>query len=536
MLDFHFLGQNLHFAVSLCASLVMFAVAWLNFDAWSNRKQTHSLLISVGFLLLSVSFLVYSANVEQLGNLLVNQQLEMTSQIIRLVGLLLIIIAQIISPLQKAPVHEHDQDTPKSKEKKAPAIFGAIGVKQALVGFSVVLASLLAGLLYWRRSHKGMERHLKPVAIGFFSLSIYEILLLAHIFRSTDNIIVYNLVAPFGPVWIIEQIVLLATAVIFGRWVWRYLTKRFMSQLFMIFVAGIVAVFVAITLLFTALLLRNIQTNTLNSLKVTANVLGYAIESKRADTKATAKSIANESGYVNAVAKKDHNQLKQLSKDFLANEKQSTLIITDDDGRVLLRAEDADRWGDSISSDVLVRKALIGEVQSSVVSAQGVIAPTVYIKSTVPVRDASNTIIGTITSGVALDNSFVDGIKNTTGLGASIYSGNTRSATTTLSADGKSRWVGIKEETPKINSTVLKDGETYAGSLSILNTDYLAVYAPLRDINNEVIGMVVIGQPAIQILQAANNSIQKTFILTVGLLLISIIPAYVGSRYLERQI
>lgn len=526
----------MHFAISLCASLVMFAVAWLNFDAWTNRKRLHSLLIFLGFLFLSFSFLVSAANVEQLNTLSHHvSRLELISQAIRFVGIILIIVAQIISPLQKVPVHQQQNATQPS-DKKLPTLFAGASIKQGLLGFGTTLASLLAGLLYWRRAHKGMERHLKPVAFGFFALTAYQVLLLAHTFRSTDNIIVYNLVAPFGPVWILEQAVLLLAAAIFGKWVWKYLTKRFTSQLFMIFVAGIVTVFVIITLLFTALLLRNIQTNTLNSLKVTANVLSYALESKRADTRATAKSIANEPSYVSAIAKKDHNQLKQLSKDFLANEKQSTLIITDEDGQVLLRAEDVDRWGDSISSDALLRRALIGEIQSSVSSVQSVIAPTVLIKSTVPVRDSSNAIIGTITSGVALDNSFVDGIKKTTGLGASIYSGNIRSATTTLSADAKSRWVGVKEETPKVNNVVLRDGQTYAGSLSILNTDYLAVYAPLRDVDNEVIGMVVIGQPSIQILQTANNSIQKTFILTVCLLLLSIIPAYTVSRYIERQI
>lgn len=534
MLDFHFFGQNLHFAVGLWAALVMFSVAWLNFDAWLNRRKTHSLLIFLGFGALSLSFLAYGADVQSLTNTFVISRLELASQILGFVGLICIIIAQIINPLQKVPTYDQpDQANPL--QKTAPAFLG-VGAKAVALSVLLPIASLMVALLYWRRSTKGLERHLKPVAVAFLSLTLFELLSLSHHFQTSTNVVIYNLVAPFGFIWILEQVALLVTSVLFGRWVWNYLTKRFMSQLFMIFIGSIVAVFVVITVCFTALLIRNIQTSTLANLKVTANVLNYALESKRSDTKANASAIASNPTYSTAIGQKNHKQLAEIAKNYLGSEKQTSLIITDEDGRVLLRAEDSDRWGDSLSSDPLIRRGLIGETQSSVSSVDGVIAPTMLIKSTVPVRDSKNIIIGTVTSGVVVDNSFVDGIKNATGLSASVYSGNVRSATTTLSTDGKSRWIGVKEETPKVNDVVLKQGEVYGGSIDILNRSYLAVYAPLKDVDNVVVGMVLIAQPQTEILQTANQSIQKTFILAVALLLLSVIPAYFVSRYLERQI
>lgn len=534
MLDFHFLGQNLHFAVGLWAALVMFSVSWLNFDAWLNRRKTHSLLIFIGFLSLSLSFLAYGADIESLTQISHISRLEIVYQLLSLFGLICIIIAQIINPLQKVP-HYSQPEAPANPQKTTPAILG-VSAKAAPLGILLPIASLITTMLYWRRSTTGLERHLKPVAVAFLSLTIFEVLSLSHLLQTSTNVVVYNLVAPFGVVWALEQVALFVTATLFGKWVWNYLTKRFTSQLFMIFIGSIVAVFVVITICFTALLLRNIQSSTLANLKITANVLNYALESKRSDTLANAESVANNPLYVTAIQQKDHKKLATVASSYLASQKQSSLIITDEDGRVLLRGEDSDRWGDSLSSDPLIRRGLIGEKQSSMDSVAGVIAPTIFIKSTAPVRDASGTVIGTITSGVAIDNAFVDGIKNATGLEASVYSDKVRSATTTLAADGKSRWVGVKEETPEVNRVVLKQGETFGGSIDILNRSYLAVYRPLKDVDNGVVGMILIGQPQTQILQTANQSIQKTFLVAVVLLLFSVVPAYFVARYIEKQI
>jgi ABC-type spermidine/putrescine transport system permease subunit I len=62
------------------------------------------------------------------------------------------------------------------------------------------------------------------------------------------------------------------------------------------------------------------------------------------------------------------------------------------------------------------------------------------------------------------------------------------------------------------------------------------VYQPLKDINNNVIGMLFIGQPQSSVLQSASRSIQLTFIVAVALLALAIVPAYWMSRYIARQL
>lgn len=537
MVDLQFLGQNLHFAIGLLAALSTFAAAWLYFDAWTNERGKRNLLRWAGFFLLSLSFMIYAIDVPLIGEVskVSNTNYGIASEIIRGIAYVLIIIAEVLTPLLKVPSHDKTL-LGKESNAKLPAIAFLPGTSAKIVNLFPLLGSLVVSILYWRRATKGLERHLKPVALSFISFTVFEILSQAQLLRSSSNVAINQAVAIYGPFWLAENLALLISSILLGRWVWRYLTKRFMSQLFMIFTSGIILVFLATTLTFTFILLRGVKNATLANLNTTANVLNYALDAKRSETISGAEALSYNPEYISAISSKNHNQLSKLSENYLSSKKLSSLIITTDSGQVLLRAEDPDRWGDSLSSDPLIRRGLIGQRNSSVSSLSGAIAPTMQINSTVPVRDTNNVVIGTITTSVALDDAFVDGIKNSTGLDASIYSENVRSATTTLTADGKSRWVGIKEQNQSISDTVLKNGQTYSGSLNILNRPYLAVYGPLKDVDNSTVGMILIGQPQSELLKTANQSIQKTFILAAVLLVVSVIPAYFVARYIVKQL
>lgn len=535
MVDLQFLGQNLHFAIGLLAALSTFAAAWLYFDAWTNERGIRNLLRWGGFFFLSLSFVVYAIDVPLIGEVAKESSTRYgtISEIIRVIGYIMIIVAEVLTPLMKVPSHK---ELFPSKEAKLPAVSFLPGTSGSFINVLPVIGAVGVAAMYWRRATTGLERHLKPVAFAFIGFSIFEILSQAQLLRSSSNVAINQAVAIYGPIWLAENIALLISSILIGRWVWRYLTKRFMSQLFMIFTSAIIIVFLATTLTFTFILLKGVKDATLANLTTTANVLNYALDSKRAETISGAEALSYNPQYISAISSKDHEQLNQLAGNYLSSKKLSSLIITTDTGQVLLRAEDPDRWGDSLSSDPLVRRGLIGQRNSSITSVSGTIAPTMQINSTVPVRDSSNVVIGTITTGVALDDAFVDGIRKSTGLDASIYSENVRSATTTLTADGKSRWVGIKEQNPTVSDKVLKNGETYADSINILNRPYLAVYQPLKDVDNTTVGMILVGQPQSELLKTANQSIQKTFILAAVLLVLSVIPAYFAARYIVKQL
>ena len=545
MLSLQFFEQNLHFAINLLAALVFFATFWLYFDAWTSKHELKVLIRWGGFLLVALSFLAQSTVIEQsvLGNSALDNLSETVAAILCSLGFLGIILSRLMDPPQKIPEvaglnadeFRGQTTSPPAQNQTVPAVIVS-GLINPLHWLPPLGALTIVGL-YWRQATTGLERHLKPVVWAFGLLFIYELLSLSSLWKGTNNPTISKLVAAFGPLWIAELVFLLASVLVLGRWVWRYLTERFMSQLFMIFTSAILAIFLLTTVSFTFLLVNNVQNSSLNNLKTAASVLNYAISGKKAQTLADTEAIAENPDVVSAVMANDHNSLNSLTSTYLHDKQQSTLTITSNVGQVLLRAQDPSRWGDSISSDTTIRRALIGQSISGVSTQNGVLAPQIYINAAVPiVNTANNQIVGAAESSLVLDSAFVDGIKQATGLDSSIYAGNVVSATTFLAPDGITRWIGIKETNNAVQNTVLKQDQTFKGILNIQNRQYLAVYMPLKDINNNIIGMIFIGQPQVAILEAAGRSVELTFVVTALLLIVSIIPAYLISKYLSRQL
>jgi len=535
MLTSQFIGLNLYFSVNILAALVAFAVFWLIFDAWTERHSRPEMLKWAGFLVVSLGFLVRAATIQpNFGNL--SPVMVALASDLRLLGYIAIAIGQLLEPLQQIP-HLNDNlpgftkpTKPTKPTKRSHAMLFA-----GLTGLALALAAFGVAALYWRRATTGLERHLRPVALGFIGLSIFELINDAGNLATTSNPNLYLLTATYGPLWWCGLVALAVSSVILGRWVWRYLVKRLQSQLFMLLVIQTLAIFLVSTIGFTFLLLRNAQNQALADLTTASHVLNYAVNSLQAETAAQAEAVANNSSATIALENRDHAGLAGVLDGYLAEHNLTTLNVTDASAQVMLRASDPNHWGDSVSADPLVRRALIGETPVSVVVTDGVIAPTVTLTAARPIRDAGGNIIGTITSGRNITGSFVDGIRSATSLDSSVYGANIRSATTLAAQDG-SRAIGVKETSNAVNNAVLKHGRSYSGLLDFGNRTYLASYVPLKDINNTPVGMLLVARPADILLSAATQSIQFIFIFVVMLIMVSVYPIYRVAKYLSQQI
>ncbi len=529
-----FVQENLHFAVQMFAALASFAVAWLIFDAWTLRRKFRDLCKWVGFLLLSISFLIAATIVENAHLGLERfSWLEQFVTLLRVLAYASLIVGQLLDPLQPVPDIKEDELEAEltGRPRKAPVIMGlTIAAK-----FVLPIGAWAMAYLYWRRSSKGLERHLKPVSYFFVLLGFYELLQLAPLLRGSSNLQLFNLVAAYGKVWNLSLILLFAATSILMVWVWSYLVKRLQSQLFMTFTALSVAIFLVTTTSFTFLLMKNVQETSTKNLKTSVEVLQYAIESKQSAVLASAEVVAQNQSIANAIEAGDRASIIASLKDYAAEKGLSSVIITDDSGQVLLRSDDPERYGDSISEDPLVVRALLGQSASSAGTRSGVVAPVVTLTAAVPIR-LGEIIVGSVTSEVAINDAFIDGIKEKTDLDSAVYGGNIRAATTLIAPDGKSRWVGVKEENEAVKKQVLEDGKTFAGPLTILNRSYLAVYAPLKDADQTTVGMLFVGQPQIALLQTAARSIELTFLSAVALLIFMIAPVFWIARRIAGQL
>jgi hypothetical protein len=333
----------------------------------------------------------------------------------------------------------------------------------------------------------------------------------------------------------LQHAILLVAVIILGRWAWRYLTKRLQTQIFVVLTAASCVIFIATIVSFTFLLMSRVQAQAFTSLQTTANVLNYAIAGKLAETTATAQAVAQDTAVTTALAAEDRATLNQLLGTFLATKNYATLVLTNDNGDVVWRAEDPGRHGDSLGDDTLIARAAVGETATGLAAIQTP-KPQLLLKTTLPARDASGAIIGTVSAGMAADNTFVDSIQSATGLVTAMYAGSTQTATTLRGKGSQASTSTNRTASKTITNTVLDDGKVWTGRTADAGQTYIAVYLPLRDADNVPIGMLYVGQPQVETLQTAGRSIEVTFLIAVLLLLATSVPIYAISRYLAKQL
>jgi two-component system NtrC family sensor kinase len=237
------------------------------------------------------------------------------------------------------------------------------------------------------------------------------------------------------------------------------------------------------------------------------------------------------------------------------------LSLTDATGRVVLRVARPGVAGDDVAGIAVVRAALDGRVAAAteVLSAeqlaqedpalatQAVIpvvataraapgGPTrvtdgLVLLAAAPVRDAAGRVRGALYAGRLLNGhfDFVDRVWQLLYRGerygrrdvgtVTIFEGDVRIATTVRGRDG-ARAVGTRVSTP-VRAAVLEHGLPWRDRAFVVNDWYITAYDPIRNLQNDVVGILYVGVLEAGYAAVRNRVILSFFALaTAGFLLI----------------
>lgn len=520
------------FTLNVFSAFVFFAVGLLYFDSWHAEIRKRTLLFrSAGFFLMALVGVLHAPSLDV-------PWLTLLAQIVRISGLILILASLIREPLLQPP------HTVVPVKKAAVITHGRIVyvipfilplISASLVPISAVLTLLIAAT-YLRKTTDGHEKQIRPVFWAFFFLGLSETLRVT--FAWSDTAIVYwsKILMPYGVFWGIQRILQFTGICILAMWAWGYIRFRLQLQLFVSVMALSLTLFLTTTVFYTFLLLRNMEVDAFAHLETDVRVLEYSLESVKERTRSYAQTVAQDGAVRQALLSQDKPELYRLMTEYMISQNATTMLITSSSGGVIMRAEDKDRTNDSVASDSLVQHALTGESVSTVFYDKGITVPEVSVHAAVPVRVGTKTddaIIGVVITGITIDSAFVDGVKAVTGLDVAVFGGNTRAATTFIAPDGKSRLVGTRETNSRVLDTVLGRGEVYVGSSQVLNRPFYTAYAPLVSYDKKFIGMLFVGKLQTTLIDAAKKSIELTFLGSIVLIILTLIPAYFLSRYLN---
>lgn len=533
-----FFLEHIHFAVYVGAALVFFAVAWLYFDAWTASKRPREIIRSLGFLLFSLSFLLKGMVVESqaIGATVIPAGFHTWAfAVTRLTGYLLIITSLLMDPINPKPETSGIPDPPKRRLIKRLKASAIIAPQAVFTLGAAPLLGILTGLLYLYRATAGMERHLRGVAVAMLLLSVTEFLALRAVFATTNDIGLYAFLRPYSTVWIIEHIILIISVLLLGKWVFGYLLKRFETQIFILFTTAIVVIFLLTSLSLTTLLVKQIEDSTYQQLITDAALFRMVLTSQEQDLLSYATLIGQSPDILTRISTNKRREIAELLRLQMINKKINNLLIVGSEGEVIANGEDIERFGEIMDDHPLISESLKGTKKTSMRIIHTNLVPGLTIEAASPIRD-NDKIIGAVLVQQTIDTALLDGVKNQTNLDVSLYAGKTLSATTLLSPDGVNRPIGTIETRDYITTPVLTNAQPYTGVVSLLNKPYVSSYSPVTNTRNEAIGMIMVGKPMMIVIASARRSIEITFILTTILMALSIIPSYLFSRFLVKQI
>lgn len=235
----------------------------------------------------------------------------------------------------------------------------------------------------------------------------------------------------------------------------------------------------------------------------------------------------------NAILNNDIERIEIEIKEIRKIESLDILNLTDNKGKVIVRASNPKVYGDIIedelikevilkneavaSTDIIRREKLLKEGEDIAEQARIEFIPTpkakmrtenretsgMVIKAAAPVLDNNGKLIGILYGGNLLNRNYeiVDKIKDIVYRGetykgkdigtATIFQSDLRISTNVKTKDG-SRAIGTRVS-EEVNNQVLVKGEPWIGRAFVVNDWYITAYEPIRNIKDEIIGILYVG-------------------------------------------
>ena len=164
------------------------------------------------------------------------------------------------------------------------------------------------------------------------------------------------------------------------------------------------------------------------------------------------------------------------------------LVVTDSQGRVLMRTNAPGIHGDSLAALSNVASALRGRPASTF--SPGALIP-MAISSSAPIYSDGQLIGALIANFNMASDDFVDEFSEVFLAEVSVYKGNTIVASTLLNEQG-TRTIG-SESAGEISDSVIGKSEVFTAQMTLRGEQHNVFYFPLIDMDNNAVGMFFLG-------------------------------------------
>ncbi len=345
-------------------------------------------------------------------------------------------------------------------------------------------------------------------------------------------------------------------------------SKLIISFLAVIVICGLVATLVAVRLIGTSII-NQAQTKVRTDLNSARHI--YHGEVQR--VKGLLRLSALRFFLKDALSEKNMEMLTARLEEIRKSESLDVLALTDENGRVIVRARNPSAIGDDQAQDELLSRVLSsGEVIAATVivpreellkegpelaeqayikfifttkakqSTETEQTSGMMIKAAAAVFGYDGTLIGALYGGKLLNRNYeiVDKVKETVYQGvkykgkdigtATIFQGDLR-ISTNVKGKQVSRAIGTRVS-EEVYEQVLVRGLPWIGRAFVVNNWYIAAYEPIKDINENIIGILYVG-----VLEEKFTDMRKRAIaIFLGITLAGMTIALITSSFLANGV
>ena len=258
-----------------------------------------------------------------------------------------------------------------------------------------------------------------------------------------------------------------------------------------------------------------------------ANVVEGLLSQYRQTMQGFAYQLSTNGAFTSAVAQKNKEALRSLTKKIL---EQSTVIdsivVTDAQGIIIARAH-AESSGDSAAYQLNVQKSMKGVAS---VGCEPISTVGMSLRAGSPVTQ-DGALVGTVSIGMTLSNvKYVESIRKLLGMDVTIFREDTRMATT-LKSDKGENLVGTKLQSDAVRNAVLQRGETLFSQQELFGKGYDTAYIPLLNSDGKPAGIFFLGLPRTLIEQDSRDTLMSVVKVSAIIMVLMTILTVVYARF-----
>jgi len=367
--------------------------------------------------------------------------------------------------------------------------------------------------------------------IGYIFLFLYAVCLALYRLPISTIVFYRKFILEYSGVWQASIAFSFLAFLFLGIWAWNFIKTREFLRTYVVFLATSVFLACLGSFIVTILIFGIIERDNFNLMASGAKSEQLILAERSNSAMFVARTLASDPSITQALAENDHSKASNYAKQYLYNSGVDFLHIYNALGGVVASPSDTRDEGNSAADDKLVAFALKEkkQIKSFDVSA-GVLSPVVVTRAVVPIL-VGDKLLGAVEARYVFDNAFVDFSKAQTGLDITVFTGNTRSATTIWTQDNVSRWTGSVLEEQDINQSVYEEGKSIQSLVDWLGVSYYSAFEPIRNESNKIIGIVSVGTPSDILQENTRQQLLTTFIV---LTILSVIAAYIGYFMIHR--